>query len=105
MLANTTAACMTGTAAYFVHTVLNGFRTNGKIQLKSSMGCAAAVVYILAIATLGSFDFPTMKPGRIAGIAVTLLAARKYKHTGGVVCGALTTCGVMHCKNTDGLQL
>lgn len=105
VLANTTAACMTGTAAYFVHTVLNGFRTNGKIQLKSSMGCAAAVVYILAIATLGSFDFPTMNPGRIAGIAVTLLAARKYKHTGGVVCGALTTCGVMLCNNTVGLPL
>ena len=73
-------ACLTGTTAWFLHTVLLGLQNQQKIQLKSATGCAAAIVYILCIAALTSFDYPFMNFGRILGIAVTLLAARRFRY-------------------------
>ena len=58
-------ACLTGTTAWFLHTVLLGLQNQQKIQLKSATGCAAAIVYILCIAALTSFDYPFMNFGRI----------------------------------------
>lgn len=98
-------AFLTGTASWFMHTVLSGIHKNRKIQLKSSTGCAASVVYILLISALTSFDFPFMNIGRVAGTAITLLGAHKFRYTGGVICGALTTCGVMLCEPSLGMPL
>ena len=98
-------ACLTGTTAWFLHTVLLGLQNQQKIQLKSATGCAAAIVYILCIAALTSFDYPFMNFGRILGIAVTLLAARRFRYMGGVICGALTACGTMLCAGELGMPL
>ena len=98
-------ACLTGTTAWFLHTVLLGLQNQQKIQLKSATGCAAAIVYILCIAALTSFDYPFMNFGRILGIAVTLLAARRFRYMGGVICGALTACGKMLCAGELGMPL
>jgi stage II sporulation protein E len=98
-------ACLTGTAAWFFHTVLTGMQKQQKIQLKSATGCAAAIVYILFISALTSFDYPFMNIGRILGIAVTLLAARRFRYMGGVICGALTVCGTMLCDGELGMPL
>ena len=46
-----------------------------------------------------------MNFGRILGIAVTLLAARRFRYMGGVICGALTACGTMLCAGELGMPL
>lgn len=98
-------ACLAGTTSWFLHTVLSGLQNQQKIQLKSATGCAAAIVYILCISALTSFDYPFMNVGRILGIAVTLLGARRFRYMGGVICGALTACGTMLCAGELGMPL
>ncbi len=89
------SALLTGTTAYFLHTVLSNLTMQKKIHLCSSVGCAAAVVYFVLIAALSSFRFYLINPGYVAGVAVTLIAAQRFRYTGGVICGALTACGAM----------
>ena len=99
------SALLTGTTAYFMHTVLSKLRNQKKIPLQSSVGCAAAVVYFVLIGALSSFQLSLINPGCVIGIAVTLLAAQRFRYTGGVICGALTACGSMLSADELGMSL
>ncbi len=99
------SALLTGASAYFLNIVLEKMRLQKKIPLQSSVGCAAAVVYFVLIAALSSFQFSLINPGCILGIAVTLLAAQRFRYIGGVICGALTTCGALLSGDEIGFSL
>ncbi len=99
------SALLTGTTAYFLYTVLTSLDQQKKIHLNSSIGCAAAVVYFVVIAALSSLSLSIINPGSIVGIAVTLIAAQRFRYTGGVICGALTACGAMLSSDELGLSL
>lgn len=101
----TITAGLTGCASYFTHAVFASMRKNGKIPLKSTDGCAAAVVLILAMAALSCYGVPAMNAGCIVSTAVTLLAARKFRCAGGVICGALTACGAILGAPDAGMPL
>lgn len=105
ILTSLMSSLLTGITAYFLYTVLSGIRSRRKIHLRSSAGCASAVVYFILIAALCSFDTDFIDPGCAAGTAVTLIAARRFRCTGGVVCGALAACGAMLSGETEGLSL
>lgn len=101
----TMTAGLTGCASYFMHAVFDSIRTTGKIPLKATDGCAAAVVLILGIAAISCYRIPAMNAGCIVSAAVTLIGARKFHCAGGVICGALAACGVILGIPESGLPL
>ena len=101
----TMTACLTGCASYFMHAVFTSIRASGKIPLRSTDGCAAAVVLILTIAAFSCYRIPAMNVGCILGTAITLVGARKFRCAGGVICGALSACGAVLGAGRDGLAM
>lgn len=101
----TMTAALTGCASYFMHAVFHSMRTTGKIPLKSTDGCAAAVVLILIVAALSCYSIPAMNAGCIISAAITLIGARKFRCAGGVICGALTACGAILGAPEAGMPL
>ncbi|MDE5946638.1 MAG: SpoIIE family protein phosphatase [Oscillospiraceae bacterium] len=92
-----------GFTSYFLVISEGSLRRQRVIDLKSGISCAYAVIYIVIIATLSSFDLIFANAGRIFGIAVTLIAGYHYGYTGGVLCGALTTCGIFLSSKEIGM--
>lgn len=105
MLVALMSAILTGTTAYFLNTVVISISNHNKIRIKSSVGCAAAVVYFVLISALCSFEFSLLNPGYVIGVAVTLMAAQRFRYSGGVICGALTACGAMLSAQELGMSL
>lgn len=92
-----------GFTSYFLVISEGSLRRQRVIDLKSGISCAYAVIYIVIVATLSSFDLIFVNVGRILGIAVTLIAGYHYGYTGGVLCGALTTCGIFLSSKETGM--
>lgn len=86
--------CMT----YFVRATAKVVKADGVLDVNGINGGFLGASYVTAIAILSSVSFAGIDLGRIAGIFAVLFMSNKYKHIGGAVCGALTTCGVMLCS-------
>ncbi len=94
-------AILTGCATYFVHTIFNGIRKTGKIPLRSTDGCAAAVMVILTVAAFSCYNIFESNIGCLMGVLLTLIGAKKFRCAGGVICGALSTCGILLGAGTE----
>ena len=101
----TMTAALTGCASYFMHAVFASVRSTGKIPLRSTDGCAAAVVLILTVAAFSCYGIPSMNAGGIISVAVTLIGAKKFRCAGGVICGALSACGAILGSPEAGMPL
>lgn len=84
-----------GCVVYFAESSKNRAGADGILDINGINGASVGILYVVAIATLSSTQILGFNIGRIIGVAVILFAASKYKHIGGAVCGALTTCGVI----------
>ena len=98
-------AALAGYTAYSVSLIISGFRMRRAADLSSVSGCSYAVVYTLFIASLCSADIPLVNAGIAVGAAVTLAGAYFYRYTGGVLCGALTTCGAFLSSTSCGMTV
>lgn len=98
-------AALAGYTAYSVSLIISGFRMRRAADLSSISGCAYAVVYTMLIAALCSAELPIMNAGIAFGAAVTLAGAYFYRYTGGVLCGALTTCGAFLSSTSCGMTV
>lgn len=98
-------AALAGYTAYSISLIISGFRMRRAADLSSVSGCAYAVVYTLLIASLCSAEFPLVNAGIALGAAVTLAGAYFYRYTGGVLCGALTTCGAFLSSASCGMTV
>ena len=96
-------AIMAGFTATFISIVADSLKHEKIIDLKSAISCAYAVVYVILIASFMSFDIFELNIGRIIGASITLIAAQHYGYTGGVLCGALTTCGAFLSSYENGI--
>lgn len=96
---------LAGFTSYAICSVMLGIKKQRVIELSGASGCACAVVYTILTASLCSVELPLLNPGAAAGAAVTLLAAYYYRHTGGVLCGALTVCGAFLASPSVGMSL
>ncbi len=105
ILVSAMSGLLTGITSYFLYTVLSGIGSGRKIHLRSTAGCAAAVVYFILIAALSSFEISFINPGCVAGTAATLVASRRFRYTGGVICGSLAACGALLSGESEGLSL
>lgn len=92
-------------SAYFINFIYYNYRQQKKIVLNSSAMCAYSVIYILFISALVNVNFTYFNAGRIAAVTITLLAADKYRHTGGVICGSLAACGGILCNFDYGIPM
>lgn len=92
-----------GFTAYFLVISGESLRRQRVIDLKSGISFAFAVVYAVMLSALTSFDLVFVNPGRVLGIAVTLVAGYHYGYMGGVLCGAITTCGIFLSSKDTGM--
>ena len=84
--------------SYFAVSAKNRTDANGLLDINGRHGISLAVLYVAAVSLLTSVSVFGFNAGRIFGSVVLLCAATKYKHIGGAVMGALTTCGVLLCS-------
>lgn len=91
---------LTGIAVYFLSDVIENGIT--KIQISGSKGCSYAIIFILLITSLTSLNVWRFNLGRIAGILAILSVTRRYRQSGGALCGIFTTCGTMFCSHNIG---
>ena len=96
---------MTGAASYFLADAVQNLREQKKIQLSTGKSFTYAVCYLFCITALCGIDFEFCNFGRIAGLTVTLLAARQFRQSAGTLCGALTACGIVLCSVPLGMPL
>lgn len=83
---------------YFTVSAKNRVSADGMLDINGVHGVSLAVVYAAMISLLTSVSLLGFNLGRITGAVILLCASAKYKHIGGAVCGALTTCGVILCS-------
>lgn len=98
-------AALAGYTAYSIALIISVFRMRRAADLCSASGCSYAVVYTLMIASLCSVELPIVNGGIALGAAVTLAGAYFYRYTGGVLCGALTTCGAFLSSTSCGMTV
>lgn len=96
---------LAGLASYAAALITASLRHQLALDLSAPMNCAYAAVYMIAVASLCSVDVPYLNIGIIAGVAVTVTAAYHYRYTGGIVCGALTACGVFLSSSSYGMSV
>lgn len=87
-----------GCIVYFTRALIASIKENGSVCINGFNAAFLGAVYIVCIATLTSVNILGADLGRIIGVAAILAMSVRYKHIGGAVCGALTTCGVMLCS-------
>ena len=98
-------ALISGCVVFIAKTIINRRDYYGVVELSGLNGVYGGVIYITVIATLSAFPVPVINMGRALGCFAMLCGVRKYRHAGGAVMGAMTTCGVLLCdpllaKNT-----
>lgn len=96
---------LSGASAASLAMIFSGVRHRRSIDLTGISGCAYAVSYTLITAALCTVKMPVLNPGIVFGAAVTLAAAYFYRHTGGVLCGALTTCSAFLADTEAGMTI
>ena len=105
MLSFCISSFLASISAYFIHFVYDNLKKQKKIVLNSSVMCAYAVIYILVISALCNINIFYFNIGRITAIVITLIAAKKYRQTGGVICGSLSACAAMLCNVDCGMPV
>jgi len=96
-------ASLAGIAAYSMALISASLNRRFVLDLSASLSWAYAIVYTLMTASLCSIRLPYINIGIIFGIAVTLIAAYHYRYAGGILCGALTTCGAFLASSSCGM--
>lgn len=96
---------LAGFTAYSLSLIILGLKRRLVLDFSSVSGCAYAIVYTIIMTALCSVSLPVINIGIIIGVSVTLLAAYRYRSSGGVLCGALTTCGAFLASQECGMSV
>lgn len=83
---------------YLIELVKNKIESRSFFSHRKTHIISLAVLYVVILSSLSSLSIWGVNIGRIIGVCVVLCAAGKYKHTGGAVVGALSTCGIFLCN-------
>lgn len=96
---------LAGFASYSLSLIVSGLNDRLVLDFSSINGGAYAIVYTIIMAALCSVSLPIINIGIITGVSVTLLASHRYRSSGGVLCGALTTCGAFLASQQCGMSI
>lgn len=94
VLENILISVLTGISAFFIKQAYDFLYSSDTFRLEKRNFTAFAVVYTLAVSALCGISFSVINAGRIAGTVIILWAAKKFRHSGGVISGVLTTAGI-----------
>lgn len=84
-----------GCLVYFADKTIRNFTENKKLELYGTRGAAVGILFVVLVATFCSLNLFTLNIGRTLGIVAVILISKKYGASGGAVCGAITTFGVL----------
>lgn len=84
-----------GSAAFFIKKAVDIVIFSDVFRLEKKNLTVFAVVYTIAVSALCGISISVVNLGRIAGIVVVLLAAKRFRYSGGVISGVLTTAGIL----------
>lgn len=84
-----------GCMVYFASKTGKQISADKKLNLYGMNGATVGVIYTVLIATFCTAGFSAFNIGRTLGIFITLIIAKKYRITGGGICGAITSFGVI----------
>ncbi len=102
MILNAAQSLLCGCATFFLIKVCAKIRYERIFPVSGACGVSLGALYVLLISALASIDLIGINFGRIFGMIVILFAAKKYRHVGGAVCGAMTTLGMVLCSQPLG---
>ncbi len=88
------SAVLCSALVYMVLSVSKRTSVNGILDINGIHGATLGILYVSFVTVVASISGMGLNLGRIFGVCVILSAAKKYRHIGGAVCGALTTCGI-----------
>lgn len=83
-----------GAAAYFLTMTFHAARSEKHLVVKGTYGGSLGMVFLFLTASLCSVTSDIFCLGRAAAVLVILIAAKKWKHSGGAVCGIIALCGI-----------
>lgn len=84
-----------GCMVYFLEKIIKKSASEKALELSGINGGAVVLAFLLMIATLCSTEIYSLNLGRMVGILAVFLCAKKFRISGGAVCGALVTFGVI----------
>lgn len=79
---------------YLILSVASRASVDGILDINGMNGASLGVLYVTFVSVFTGVSFLGLNLGRILCVCVVLCGAKKYKHVGGAVCGALSTCGI-----------
>ncbi len=79
---------------YLILSVASRASVDGILDINGMNGASLGVLYVTFVSVFTGVSFWGLNLGRILCVCVVLCGAKKYKHVGGAVCGALSTCGI-----------
>ncbi|MBE6836549.1 MAG: hypothetical protein E7509_00930 [Ruminococcus sp.] len=92
------SSVLCGCVVYFSFGIKKRLVNDGKISLYGIDGIVVSLIYMLLITTLCNAQLYTMNVGRMLGVFATFLFAKKYRISGGGICGALTCFATLLCS-------
>lgn len=94
LIVNLIMAFACGISVYFFHNVGVLLFKEKPLKIDRKSELSVALIYTLLVMVLCSIGISVINIGRIAGTAAILCAASRFRHSGGVIFGVLTTVGV-----------
>lgn len=94
IMTNIVLGLAAGISVYFLHNTAEFISRGKPLRLDGKAEMSAAAVYMLAVTVLCSAGISVINVGRIAGTAAVLCAAKRFRQSGGVIFGVLTTAGI-----------
>lgn len=100
---NMLVSVLVGAASYCIKQFMDMIVTERSIKFDRNSLTPLAVVYVIAVSALCGLSFSVINIGRIAGCMLILCSAKRFRFSGGVVCGVLTAAGIFLSSSELGI--
>ncbi len=91
-------------AAYFIYESFGILKSGKPLEYDGNVAASLTIVYLIIITSLSGLSFFVLNIGRIVSSFAVLTAARRFRYTGGSVCGILSMTAVFICSSELGIH-
>lgn len=91
---NILMSVLTGVSSFFIKQAADIIDVSDVFRLEKKNLTSFAVVYTIIVSALCGISVSVVNVGRIAGVLMILWMAKRFRHSGGVISGVLTTAGI-----------
>ena len=103
LIGSIVTAFLLGICVFFVSDTTEKFVKTGEFSVNGFNGLSLGVNLVLLTASLCHISIGILNLGRICGVFIILCIIARYGKTGGVISGALVSCGSMLCNSEIGI--